>query len=295
MGLMTGTGPLGKEPAGAFNFEGPGAGQALYLEPTPKRIRVQLGDVVIADSRRALLLHESGHQPVYYFPPDDVRTDLLEPSPRSSSVPTKGEATYFTVRAGDEVVHNGAWSYADPPPLAPSRLRGLIAFYFHRMTRWLEESHEIHTHPRDPYTRVDVLGTDRHIRVSLGGVLLAETRRAMALFETSLPPRWYMPIEDVRAALTPSDSVSWCPYKGMANYHSVAVPDGFDGRDLVWYYRDPYDEVRAIRDRVCFFNEKVEIELDSELEPRPQSAWDGHVSSPHLRGSQNEDPTITRG
>jgi uncharacterized protein (DUF427 family) len=292
---MTGTGPLGKEPAGAFNFEVPPTGGALYLEPTPKRIRAELSGVVVADSDHAFLLHESGHQPVYYFPPGDVRTDLLEPSPRRASVPAKGEATFFSVRAGDEVLHNGAWTYAAPPATAPAALKGLIAFYFNRMSRWLEESHEIHTHPRDPYTRVDVLDTDRHIRISLGGALLAETDRALAMFETSLPTRWYLPLDDVFAKLTPTDTLTRCPYKGEASYFSVEVPEGEDGRDLVWYYEHPYDEVRRVEGRVCFFNEKVDIELDGVLQPRPESAWDGHVASPHLRGAQNEDPVLTRG
>ena len=295
MGLMTGTGPLGKDPAGSFNFDGPAAGGALYLEPTAKRIRAELGDTVIADSIGALLLHESGHQPVYYFPASDVRLDLLEPSPRRLTAPTKGEATFFTVRARDDVIHNGAWTYRDPPPEAPAALRGLIAFYFNRMSRWLEESHEIHTHPRDPYARIDVLQTDRHIRISLGGALLAETDRALAVFETSLPPRWYLPIEDVRARLTPTDTVTRCPYKGEASYYSVEVPEGEDGRDLVWYYTDPYDEVRRVKDLVCFFSEKVDIELDGVAQPRPESAWNGRVGSPHLRGPQNDDPVLTRG
>src|ERR1700754_3503163 len=99
MGLMTGTGPLGKEPAGAFNFAAPVPGQALYLEPTPKRIRAELGGVVVADSRGAFVLHEAGQQPVYYFPAQDVRTELLTPSPRRSTVPTKGDASYFTIEA----------------------------------------------------------------------------------------------------------------------------------------------------------------------------------------------------
>ena len=152
---------------------------------------------MIADSRRAFLLHESGHQPVYYFPPQDVRIDLLEASPRQAHVPTKGHASFFTVRAGEAVVHNGAWTYADPVAGAPPELKDLIAFYFFRMSRWLEEGQEIHTHPRDPYARIDVLATDRHITISLGGELLAETDRALAVFETSLPVRWYLPIEDV--------------------------------------------------------------------------------------------------
>ncbi len=69
--MMTGSGPFGREPAGQFNFSPPPIGSVIYLEPTPKRIRVQVGGETIADSRRAYLLHEAGHQPIYYFPRED--------------------------------------------------------------------------------------------------------------------------------------------------------------------------------------------------------------------------------
>ena len=198
---MTGNGPLGKRPAGEFNFEAPAPGWAVYLEPTPKRIRVEVGGEVIADSRRAMLLHEAGLQPIYYLPPDDVRSDVLEPTDRHTHCPKKGDASYYTIRAGGETVENGAWYYPDPLPDAPPALKDLIAFYFDRVGRWLEEDEEIVVHPRDPYHRIDVLRTDRHIRVSLGEQLLAETTRALALFESNLPVRWYMPAEDVVAEL----------------------------------------------------------------------------------------------
>jgi uncharacterized protein (DUF427 family) len=255
---MTGNGPLGKQPAGRFNFTPPPPGRTIYLEPTPKRIRVEVGGEVIADSRQALILHESGLQPVYYFPPQDVRADVLEPTDRHTHCPKKGDASYYTIRAGGETVENGAWYYPEPLPEAPF-LEGLIAFYFDRMGRWLEESEEIGVHPRDPYHRVDVVTTDRHIRVSLEGEVLAETDRALALFESNLPPRWYIPREDVVAALEPSDTVTRCPYKGTASYYSVNV-DG--GQDLIWYYDEPRDEVGRIAGLLCFYNEKVDLELD---------------------------------
>ena len=121
-----------------------------------------------------------------------------------------------------------------------------MAFYFDRMGRWLEEGEEIVVHPRDPYHRVDVVSTDRHIRVLLEGEVLAETDRALALFESNLPPRWYIPREDVRAELTPSDTVTRCPYKGTASYYSVKRADGGDGTDLIWYYTAPLAEVGRI-------------------------------------------------
>src|ERR671924_372085 len=141
MGLMTARGPLGRKPVGIFNFEPPPPGQALYLEPTPKRVRVVVGGETVADSKHAMLLHEAGHQPVYYFPPEDVRADLLEPSDRHTRCPKKGEASYHTIRVGDHVVENGAWYYPEPLEGAEP-IRSLIAFYWDRMEQWYEEDEE---------------------------------------------------------------------------------------------------------------------------------------------------------
>jgi len=279
MGLMTGTGPLGKKPAGSFNFEPPEPGQALYIEQTPKRIRVEVGGEVIADSTRAMMLHESGLQPVYYFPPADVRHEYLEDSDRHTHCPKKGDASYYTIKAGGEVVEAGAWYYPEPIDGAPPMLKDAIAFYFKRMGRWFEEGEEIGVHPRDPYHRIDVLTTDRRIRVLLEGELLAETDRAIALFESNLPARWYMPIEDVVATLEPSATVTHCPYKGAASYYSVQSEQG---KDLVWYYAEPFAEVGRIKGLVCFFNERVDIELDGDPQERPESAWSRPVAG-HLR------------
>jgi uncharacterized protein (DUF427 family) len=269
---MTGTGPLGKQPAGTFNFEPPPPGRAVYLEPTPKRIRVEVGGETIADSRRAMLLHESGLQPVYYFPPEDVRSEVLEPTDKHTHCPKKGDASYYTIHVGDRVVENAAWYYPHALPDAPPLLEGLIAFYFDRVDRWLEEDEEIGVHPRDPYHRIDILRTDRHVRISLDGELLAESDRAVALFESNLPPRWYIPREDIVAELAPSDKVTRCPYKGTAGYYSVN-----GSKDLVWYYADPLPEAGRIKGLLCFFNEHVDLELDGELQERPETPWSrGH-------------------
>ena len=272
MGLMYATGPFSRTPAGRFNFEPPPAGSVMYLEPTPRRIRVEVAGEVVADSRSAFLLHESGLQPVYYFPPEDVRAALLEPSDRHTRCPKKGEASYYTIRVGERVVKNGAWYYPEPLPAAPPELRGLVAFYFDRMDRWLEEAEEIGVHARDPYHRIDVLASDRHVRVLLGDDVLADTGRALALFETGLPVRWYIPPEDIVAQLESSDTVTHCPYKGQASYRSVRLPDGALEKDLIWVYEDPLPEVGRISGRLCFFNERVDLELDEELQERPESS-----------------------
>jgi uncharacterized protein (DUF427 family) len=285
---MTGSGPFGREPAGTFNFEPPPAGRALYLEQTPKRIRAVVAGETVVDSRHAMLLHESGHQPIYYFPPEDVRSDLLEPSERHTHCPKKGDASYYTIRVGDHVVEDGAWYYPEPLEGAPP-IKDLIAFYWNRMDHWFEEDEEVFVHPRDPYHRVDVRRTDRHVRISLDGELLAESDRAMALFESNLPTRWYLPREDVVAELEPSDTVTRCPYKGTAGYYSVTGID--DGKDLIWYYAEAFPESSQIAGLLCFFNEKVDVELDGELEERPESPWSHGVKSE----AQNAAPAQTRG
>jgi uncharacterized protein (DUF427 family) len=272
---MTGNGPLGKRPAGQFNFEPPPPGRTIYLEPTSKRIRVEVGGEVVADSRHAFILHESGLQPTYYFPPEDVRAEVLEPTDRHTHCPKKGDASYYTIRTGGETVENGAWYYPEPLDDAPF-IKDLVAFYFDRMGRWLEEGEEIGVHPRDPYHRIDVVSTDRHIRISLDGELLAETGRALALFESNLPPRWYIPSEDVVASLEPSGTVTRCPYKGTASYYSVGIEGG---KDLSWYYEHPLAEVGRIAGLLCFYNEKVDVELDGELQERPESPFSHRVTT----------------
>jgi uncharacterized protein (DUF427 family) len=286
MGLMTGSGPFGREPAGTFNFEPPASGRALYLEPTPKHVRVVAGGETIADSRRAMLLHESGHQPIYYFPLEDVRSEFLEESDRHTRCPKKGEASYYTIRAGDHVVQAGAWYYPSLLPGAPPALDGLVAFYFNRMDHWFEEGEEIFGHPRDPYHRIDVLRTDRHVRLSLDGAILADSDRAFALFESNLPTRWYLPSEDVLASLQPSEKVTLCPYKGQASYYSVGSE-----RDLIWVYEDPLPDALKIKGLLCFFNERVDLELDGELQERPESPWSHGLGSK----AANAAPAITRG
>ena len=278
MGLMTGTGPLGRNPAGRHNFEPPSPGQAMYIEPCEKWIRVIVGGETIADTRRALMVSESGHQPVYYFPPEDVRADVLEPSDRHTRCPKKGEASYHTIRAGDKVVEAGAWYYPEPLEAAEP-IKGMIAFYWDRMDQWFEEDEEVFVHPRDPYHRVDVIPTSRHIKISLDGEVLAETDRAMALFESNLPIRWYLPREDVSVDVEPTDTATRCPYKGIASYYAVRQQNGETVKDLIWYYDDPLPAVGGIAGRLCFFNERVDVEVDGEREGRPETTWKHGVKS----------------
>jgi uncharacterized protein (DUF427 family) len=272
MALTVGTGPFGQHPGGSFNREMPSYKGLIYFEASPRRIRAIFGGESVVDSRHAKLLHEHGHLPIYYFPEDEVRTDLLEPTEHHTTCPWKGEASYWSVRVGDRVAENAVWGYPDPIEGAPP-LAGYRAFYWNSMDEWLEEDEPGIVHARDPYHRVDVLDSSRHVKVSLNGELLAESERTRVIFETGLPPRWYFRPEDVRTELlVGSDKQTGCAYKGFASYWSVRAGGELE-EDLVWTYREPRPGAERIKDRLAFFNERVDIELDGELQERPQTQW----------------------
>ena len=126
---------------------------------------------------------------------------------------------------------------------------------------------------RDPYHRVDVLDSSRHVKVSLDGVVLAESKRPKALFETGLPTRWYIPPEDVKLELletSPTKTV--CAYKGEASTFSLHLNGGVE-KDMVWNYADPRRDVDRIRGHFCFYNEFLDIEVDGELQERQVSPF----------------------
>ncbi|MEA2444629.1 MAG: hypothetical protein QOJ12_1921 [Thermoleophilales bacterium] len=263
MTMTVGTGPLGHRPAGVFNRPMPDLKGLIYFEDFSRRIRGEFAGETVVDSRHGKLLHEHGLLPIAYFPEDEVRMDLFEPSDKHTKCPWKGQASYWSVRVGDQVAKDAAWYYPEPLEGAPP-IKGYVAFYFDRLDRWLEEDEELIAHVRDPYHRVDVLDSSRHVKVSLDGVVLAETDHPKALYETGLPVRWYIPPEDVRMdLLTPTDKQTLCAYKGQAGYHSANV-DGKVAEDLVWHYAEPRREAERIRDHLSFYNERVDIEVDGE-------------------------------
>lgn len=268
MSLTVGTAPFGHRPGGTFNFEVPRIKGLIYFEDSPRRIRAKLGGETVVDSRHAKLLHEHRHLPIYYFPREEVRMDLLVPSEKHTTCPHKGEASYWSVHAGGRVSEDAAWGYPEPIAGAPP-LAGYLAFYWGKMDEWFEEDEPAIVHARDPYHRVDILDTSRHVRIGLDGETLADTTRARVLYETSLPPRWYVPREDVRMdLLAPSDTRTGCAYKGFATYWSLGDED-----DLVWSYPDPRDEAARIKDYLAFFDERVDVEIDGELQERPVTQW----------------------
>ena len=245
-----------------------------HWEPSPKWVRVWFAGVIIADSKRAMLLWEPPRPtPTYYFPLDDVRTDMLQPSDHTRPSQAMGEATYWNVVAGSRRADQAAWTYRKPPNGAP-QLSSHVAFKWDMMDAWFEEDDEAFVHPRDPHHRIDVLNSSRHVRVEVEGVTVAESTRPRLLFETALLVRYYIPKLDVRMELLrPSNTVTRCPYKGSAN-HWDFENGGTHVADVAWTYHLPAPEVATIADLVAFYNERVDaIYVDGELQPAPATPW----------------------
>jgi uncharacterized protein (DUF427 family) len=291
MSLTAGSGPFGSNPAGRFNFPPPAVPVVLYIEPVPPWIRgVAQGETVV-DSPNAQLLHEQARLPVYHFPVDEVRMDLLVSSGEAEETP-RGTIAWHDLRIGSRVEPRAAWTYAAPEPTAPW-LEGLVAFRWSALDEWFAEAEQLHGHPRDPYSRIDVCRTTRHVRISLDGLELASSRRARILFEAALPPRYYLPWEDVHAdLLIPSPHVTRCAYKGAASHWHVRVGSRVE-EDLVWSYPLPEHDAVPVRDLLCFYGERVDLELDGEPVGRPQTQWSraaGASGAQELRGLMGRAP-----
>jgi uncharacterized protein (DUF427 family) len=250
----------------------PRTDRVVHVEPTPKRVRAMFAGETVADSRRTLILFEAGHLPVYYFPLDDVREDLLEPTETATHCPRKGDASYASIRVGDRVAEDAAWRYPEPIDDCPD-ISGHVAFYWNAMDTWWEEDDQVFKHARDPYHRVDVLRSSRHVRVELDGTVVADTHRPLMLIETGLPVRWYVPRGDVRFdLLAPTDTQSTCPYKGVASYFTATIGDAVY-EDVAWSYVTPIPECPKVEQAVCFFNERVDLTVDGERQKRPKTHW----------------------
>jgi uncharacterized protein (DUF427 family) len=246
----------------------------LVLESSPRWIRAKIADVTVADSKRVLLLWQEGKVlPVYFFPRDDVRTDLLRPSEYPLPEDYHELASYWALDLDGQVIENAAWTYPTVAPPADEWVGKYVALRWNAMDAWYEEEERVLGHPRDPYHRVDTRESSRHVRVVLDGQTLADSRRPRLVFETGHPTRYYLPPEDVwMDLLTPSETRTLCAYKGEGSYWSANVGDKVR-EDVAWSYPDPLPDNPQIRGLVCFFNERAEIYVDGEELERPTTQW----------------------
>jgi uncharacterized protein (DUF427 family) len=240
---------------------------SVRIEPGHKRVRAYLSGELVADTRKPFLVWEWPYYPTYYSPAADVRAALV-PAGETERSPSRGEGEVLHVKVATDTAERAALRYPDSPL---EGLRDLIRLDWNAMSEWLEEDEPVYTHPRDPYTRIDILASSRRVRIELDGVTVAESGQPRILFETGLPARHYIPITDTRVdLLRPTQTQSHCPYKGTATYWSVDTGKAVH-EDVAWMYRTPLPESQKIAGLVCFFDEKVDVYLDGELQAKPRT------------------------
>ncbi|BDZ47212.1 DUF427 domain-containing protein [Naasia aerilata] len=258
---------------------------ALRYAPTPKRVRGRIEDRTMVDSAAAVLVWEPRYvTPRYAVPESDidgelvpsssslsgeqaaayVRRPVLDPSVPFDLHTTEGEFLEVRVRGSVRTVR--AFRPADPD------LEGRVLLDFRGMDEWREEDQVVVAHPRDPLHRIEVVPASRRVRVMLGDQVLADTRRASILLETMLPVRYYLPAEDIGVRLTPTETVTWCAYKGRASYLTAHTEEG-PQIDVAWTYAEPRHDASEVRGLVAFFQEHVDLEIDGERLERPVTPW----------------------
>jgi uncharacterized protein (DUF427 family) len=256
--------------------------EELRYETTGKRIRALVDGDAVVDTTGALIVWEPRRVvPAYAVPVADVRGELvpapveevphrperlreglptvLTPSTGFGAHTTPGEPLTLRTPRGDRV--GAGFRPADPD------LDGFVLLDFDAF-EWLEEDDRIVSHPRDPYHRVDIRHSTRHVRVERDGLVLAESARPVLVFETSLPVRTYLPRAAVRLdLLEPSPTRTACAYKGVASYLARG------GTDLAWSYESPLPDAGELAGLVCFFDERVDVTVDGVERGRPVTPW----------------------
>jgi uncharacterized protein (DUF427 family) len=265
MGLAWQQGPLASGAIGHFITPEPLPERLLFAEPLRRRMRVKYGGEWVAESEDVVLLHEPGRYPVAYFPTGDVADGTLELTTHRTTHHDLGETAWFLISAGGQSTDRAAWQHTDLPPHAQI-LEGRVAFAWRAMDSYYEEEERIVGHAADPYHRIDIRQTTRHLVVKRGDQVIADTHAPLALFESGFAPRWYVPRADVNESmLTPVQGETFCPYKGLCSYYDVG-----EKHHAAWYYPQAWEEVKRITNMVSFEADKVDIEIDGvrlTLEP----------------------------
>jgi uncharacterized protein (DUF427 family) len=228
---------------------------------------------VVVDTTRALYVWEWPQYPQYYIPVGDVLSGALVRE--ADGEPTaRGIVERHGVRVGDVYRPAAATVVVESPlPMLSQRVR----FDWQALDGWFEEDEQVFVHPRNPYVRVDALHSTRHVRVELDGATLAESSSPVLLFETGLPTRYYFGRLDINwAHLTPTETVTECPYKGRTTGYWTARVGERAHPDIGWSYDVPAQQVLPIAGLIAFYNERVDLVVDGRRLDRPKT----HFSRP---------------
>jgi uncharacterized protein (DUF427 family) len=255
MSLSLGSGPLGRSPAGAFNFDLDAApAHRIYFADFLPRVRAVVDGRTVLDTTRGKLLYESGIHPRFYAPLEDFDAAALTRTEHSTHCPFKGDASYWSVGVNGTSRENAVWAYEAPIPEA-AWLEGYASLYPDKVDEWCVEDERVRA-LRDPFHRIDVLPSSRRVRIALADAEVVDTDRAMLLFETGLAPVAYVPRADVRAAVAPAAKETYCPYKGEARYWTVGGVE-----EAAWSYEYPRPECTGIAGYVAFDSTKATVTL----------------------------------
>jgi uncharacterized protein (DUF427 family) len=260
----------------------------LRFQRVVKRLTIRLGGQVVARTDRAVLVMEPMRvvpsyavpvadllvplEPGTTGPPPEYRPvgfgeggpPLLDPSVPFGVHSSEGESV--RLRAGERT--GDGFRFTDPD------LADLVCLDFDQF-EWWEEDEPIVGHPRDPFHRIDVRRSSRHVRISHEGTLLATSGRPHVLFEAAFPlPRYYLPREDVTVELQPAALRTTCAYKGRATHYDVVLDGGGAALEAIaWSYEEPLDDARDVRGMVSFYQERLDLELDGEQTARVRTPW----------------------
>ncbi|KAH7407430.1 hypothetical protein BKA64DRAFT_666557 [Cadophora sp. MPI-SDFR-AT-0126] len=229
------------------------------VEATPRRVRGLLGGKYIFDTLEAKYVWEHPYYPYFYIPV----TEFSEEVKVGKVVQEKGfyiaKLTAGTKNTDRVIVFESS----------KGELSNLVRIEVSALDAWFVEDEKLlGPHPKDPYKRIETIPSSREIRIEIDGVVVAKSLQNVFLFETMLRPRFYLdPTMIDWSVLKESETISYCPYKGMANYYHVKV-NGKEIEDAVWYYKYPTSESALVAGRLCFYNEKVDVFIDGVKEKK---------------------------
>ena len=225
---------------------------------TEKRVRGLFNGKFIFDTTSAKMVWEH-YYPYYWIP----KRDFFAAANFTNETPIPGvESVISTLNVTGKTVSSLVVSDS-----SPSNLAGYVKLSFKDLDAWYEEQAQVIYYPKDPFRRVDVLPSGRHVRIQVGDICVADTGEdggVHALCETNLPVRWYLPRTAIKwEFLVPSETHTGCPYKGEASYYSALI-DGKEVNDVAWWYPNPIQESASIIGMLCFYPAKVDTCIDGK-------------------------------
>ncbi|KAH8811725.1 hypothetical protein F5884DRAFT_286752 [Xylogone sp. PMI_703] len=229
------------------------------VEKTPRRIRGRYGGDWLFDTTKAIYVWEHPYYPYFYIPRSEFAKGVVIEKVDSS---TTKSFWVGRLSVGGKVVTEDVLVFE-----TLGALKDVVKIAVAALDWYAEDEKLLGTHPRDPYKRVEIFPASREVRIEVDGHVIAQSRQNMFLYETSLRTRYYVDPTFVNwEYLTESETISYCPYKGKANYYNIVV-GGKEIKDAVWYYEYPRHESLFVAGKLCFYNEKVDVFIDGIKEP----------------------------